>query len=236
MLESINIEAFQNHHKTGGTLVCLGDQKPAFGLGYKSLQDLATKLGFSKVIDLDYNGKAAVTHDLNEPLPAEYRGIADAVYDGGTLEHVANVGEAFKSIVSLLKIGGTIVQVNPLNCYGDSYYGLDPMLPRDLYECNGFSTKDVCVYYRKGTRAALHGLVLRFLPPRIVERIRAHFRGNQAAKDFLMKDKRSDIITVPAFGNQWRHVPLTASLQYVGVKERHCAAWQWPAQTCYPKV
>lgn len=236
MLESINIEAFRKFHRTGGTLVCLGDQKPAFGLGFANMQELAKSLGFSRAIDLDYNGKAEISHDLNLPLPKALHRIADAVYDGGTLEHVANIGEAFRTVASLLKVGGTLVQVNPLNCYGDSYYGLDPMLPRDLYELNGFTTHDVCVYYRKGGRALLHSLVLRFLPPRIVERIRAHFRGNQAAKDFLMKDRREDVVTVPAFGNQWRRVPLTSSLQYVGTKVREVEDWRWPAQTCYPRV
>src|SRR5438445_9908229 len=80
----------------------------AFKSGGKETQfaePLFQALGGKRVFSLDasdYEG-AEFTHDLNKPIPTEWRGRFDAVYDGGTLEHVFNFPVALQSCMEMVK-------------------------------------------------------------------------------------------------------------------------------------
>jgi len=69
-----------------------------------------------------------IVADLNFPLPPETHGQYDIVYDGGTMEHCFNVPQVIANILSLTKVGGYIVHVNPINYFNHGFYSFHPDL------------------------------------------------------------------------------------------------------------
>lgn len=101
---------------------------------------------FLDVVDLraldhsDYEG-AALTHDLNEPLPERLHEQFDVVIDSGTLEHVFNLPVAIASCMQLVKRGGTLFLSSPANnMCGHGFYQFSPELWFRLFRnVNGFT-------------------------------------------------------------------------------------------------
>ena len=63
-------------------------------------EDLLIKyMSATSVESIDSNDYESSTHiaDMNEPLPQNLFGKYDTVIDGGTLEHIFNVPQAFKN-------------------------------------------------------------------------------------------------------------------------------------------
>ncbi len=87
----------------------------------------------------DYEG-AALTHDLNQPLPASLHEQFDVVIDSGTLEHVFNLPVAIASCMQLVKQGGTLFLSSPANnMCGHGFYQFSPELWFRLFrDANGF--------------------------------------------------------------------------------------------------
>jgi hypothetical protein len=85
--------------------------------------------------------------DMNKPLPAEYAGQFDVVYDGGTLEHCFNIAQAVKNMALACKVGGFCVNINPLNVYNHGFYNISPTFYADFYGCNGFQILDIVMLY-----------------------------------------------------------------------------------------
>jgi hypothetical protein len=78
--------------------------------------------------------------DLNEPLdPALTAQRFDLVIDGGTAEHCFNIGQAFKNMAELVKLGGFILHINPAAMFNHGFYNLNPTLYADFYSENGFT-------------------------------------------------------------------------------------------------
>jgi len=78
--------------------------------------------------------------DLNEPLePALMSQPFDLVVDGGTAEHCFNIGQAFKNMAELVKMGGFILHINPAAMFNHGFYNLNPTLYSDFYSQNGFT-------------------------------------------------------------------------------------------------
>lgn len=88
----------------------------------------------------DYEG-AAVTHDLNLPLPRRLHEQFDVVIDSGTLEHVFNLPVAVASCMELVKRGGTLFLASPANnMCGHGFYQFSPELWFRLFRnVNGFT-------------------------------------------------------------------------------------------------
>jgi len=235
MIESHVMEFCGKIARSGGRIILLGDQIPAFGSGFASAKDWAASLNMS-CLSIDYDGRADVTADLNYPLPAELSGTADIVYDGGVLEHVANIGAAWMSITKILKVGGCVIHCNPINCYGESYYGLDPMVFRDIYQANGFSVLCNEIYSRTGWRVWAHSFLLKYFPRKFIEAFKRRC-NTPAVKTALLKDRVKDIKFTPAAEtNQWQFRPHLAHTFFVAYKAQNVQTWIWPAQSCYPKV
>ncbi len=97
-----------------------GFAEPAFkALGAKSISSLDAS---------DFEG-ATVVHDLNQPLPAEFRERFDVVYDGGTLEHVFNYPLALKSCMEMVRPGGCFITHTAANNWcGHGFYQFSPEL------------------------------------------------------------------------------------------------------------
>jgi hypothetical protein len=87
----------------------------------------------------DYEG-ATIVADMNQPIPAELHEKYDLVYDGGTLEHVFNVRQAFSNAMSLPKVGGSlIIHTMANNWFGHGFYQFSPELfYRVLSPDNGY--------------------------------------------------------------------------------------------------
>src|SRR6266480_3572627 len=88
MIERHIYERIRNCGPGRGTAICLGDQIPSFTKA--ATKELLTGLGYEKTLDVDYNGNASFEHDLNFPILRKVP-RADLIYDGGTMEHVANI-------------------------------------------------------------------------------------------------------------------------------------------------
>lgn len=78
-----------------------------------------------------------IVADLNLPLPDTTRDRYDIVYDGGTMEHCFNVPQVLRNILSLCRIGGYIVHVNPLNYFNHGFYSFHPTFYHDFYKQSG---------------------------------------------------------------------------------------------------
>lgn len=152
--------------KINGTVVCLGEPDIGFSISdiINQNKKLNTKidltffsdkqqnkklnsesffkaLGFNDHYSLDYNNYegSEIIHDLNSQLDKKYKGIANFVYDGGTLEHVFNIPNALKTIEDLLKIDGVIFHNNPSNGWLDhGFYQFSPTFYHDYYRVNKF--------------------------------------------------------------------------------------------------
>ena len=86
-----------------------------------------------------YEG-ASIVLDLNRPAPESLNARFTAIVDGGTLEHVFDVPQAFRNVAALLRVGGHFVSVNGTNNFmGHGFYQFSPELFfRVLSPQNGF--------------------------------------------------------------------------------------------------
>lgn len=95
-------------------------------------------LGFQSTQTLDINGKASLTVDLQEPLPATLRGAFDCVIEAGVLFWCFEPGAALMNVYRLLRPGGLAVHIVAASGhYGRGYYNIHPLLFEDFYQRNG---------------------------------------------------------------------------------------------------
>jgi SAM-dependent methyltransferase len=99
-------------------------------------------LGATTVNSLDatsYEG-ADRLHDLNQPIPADWRETCDVVFDGGSLEHVFQFPTALLNCLQLVRPGGRFIAYTPANNYfGHGFYQFSPELWwRTLGDATGF--------------------------------------------------------------------------------------------------
>ena len=112
-------------------------------------EDMFTSyFGSTIVQSMDYSNYegATIIHDLNKPIDIashEY----DTIFDGGSLEHIYNIPEAFKSLSKMCKVGGQILHSLPLNNNsGHGFWQMTPELFFSLYsEKNGYSDTKVYI-------------------------------------------------------------------------------------------
>lgn len=113
-------------------------------------EDFISCLGAATVDAMDHSAfeGAAICHDLNEPIPAELAAQYDAVLDGGTLEHVFNVREAFRNCMKMVRVGGHYLGISPANNFmGHGFYQFSPELFFELFsEPNGFEVRQVILF------------------------------------------------------------------------------------------
>ena len=92
----------------------------------------------------DYEG-SVIRHDLNDPVPDGLRERFSAVVDGGTLEHVFNVGQGLKNAMEMVRSGGHLITLSPANnLMGHGFYQFSPdLFFRALSAENGFRIERV---------------------------------------------------------------------------------------------
>lgn len=94
-------------------------------------EPMLQRLGFGTVKTMDFSDYegAQILHDLNKPLPEKLHNSFDFILDGGTLEHVFNVAQAFTNVFDMLRPGGTFVSATPFNGWpGHGFYQFQPDL------------------------------------------------------------------------------------------------------------
>jgi hypothetical protein len=98
----------------------------------------------------DYEG-ATIVADMNVPLDEDLRQRFDTVIDGGTLEHVFNIGVGVANAMEMVRQGGWLVHITPTNqAAGHGFYQLSPELFfRALSPTNGYQIR--CVLVREET-------------------------------------------------------------------------------------
>jgi SAM-dependent methyltransferase len=110
-------------------------------------------LGAEEVQAMDVSDyeQAGLIHDLNQPIPDFLRGQFTAVVDGGSLEHVFNIVQAFKNCMELTGEGGSLISLAPANNFlGHGFHQLSPeFLFAALSPENGFKMGRVLVHENK---------------------------------------------------------------------------------------
>ena len=109
---------------------------------------LFRSLGFTRVESADFSDyeHPSWTHDFNLPVPPQKNGQYDAVFDGGTLEHIFNLPEALRNVTRLLKAGGVAIHLSPCNNWFEhGFYSFNPAFFWEYYQANGFQILQSCL-------------------------------------------------------------------------------------------
>lgn len=92
-----------------------------------------------ETLDVSDYEQADHIHDLNRPAPDHLVGRFGTIIDGGTLEHVFDVPQTLRNMKAMLRPGGRIIHINPMNNWSEhGFYQLSPTLYHDFYATNGF--------------------------------------------------------------------------------------------------
>ena len=119
-------------------------QQPRYGEEFFSL------LGARQVDAVDvsaYEG-ATILHDMNRPIPSELHNRFTLVHDGGTIEHVFNITQAFKNCMEMVQVGGHFTQVICANNFsGHGFWQISPeLIFRALSRENGYELEAVLMH------------------------------------------------------------------------------------------
>jgi SAM-dependent methyltransferase len=128
---------------------------------------LFKQLGFSEVQSLDYSKyeDADIEWDLNNPIPLDLRDQFDAVYDGGTIEHIFHLPQVLGNIFHLLKVGGTVVHCSPSHNHVDhGYYMFSPQLIFEYYAANNFEILASNIFEYESDHAQKDWLIYEYTP------------------------------------------------------------------------
>ncbi|MDJ0652101.1 MAG: class I SAM-dependent methyltransferase [Simkaniaceae bacterium] len=110
-------------------------------IGYVDDVTLFKGVGFDTVSSLDYSNYegCSISHDLNEPIPEKYHGKYDAIFDGGTLEHIFHFPNCLANIHKMLKPGGIVIHASPSHNHVDhGFYMFSPTVFYDYYQANNY--------------------------------------------------------------------------------------------------
>ena len=140
----------QKNIKKFGLSIGDDEMKEIFSGPPHHAEGFLTKLGAEKIVSFDasaYEG-ASVVHDLNEPVPEEFKGLFSAVLDGGTLEHIFNFPVAIKNCMEMVTNGGHFLAIVPTNNHsGHGFYQFSPELFFRIFsEANGFALEHLIVF------------------------------------------------------------------------------------------
>lgn len=96
-----------------------------------------------------------IIHDLNAPIPEEHHEKFDFILDGGTFDHLMQLGTAFTNVIKMLKPGGRVLHFNAASGYiGAAYVSFGPDLFYDYYVMNRFL--DCRIHILRGTGPGTH--------------------------------------------------------------------------------
>lgn len=150
------LRGFMKEKGIPGRELSAGEILPTTGFGWAGPKERARAIhqktvfgamGFqtSNVWGMDGSGyeKPEIVHDLNVPVGKELEGAFDVVFDGGTVEHVFSVKDAFFNVARMVKVGGLAVHHGPVDWPDHGFVNFNPTLLRDFYLANGFEEVDL---------------------------------------------------------------------------------------------
>jgi len=110
-------------------------------------EPVLTALGATSVASIDYSDYEQPTFVADLSLPVTITERFDTIIDAGSLEHIFDIGTAFRNLMRLCDVGGRIIHFLPVNdLNGHGFYQFCSDLIYALYsERNGFA--DTEVYY-----------------------------------------------------------------------------------------
>jgi hypothetical protein len=111
------------------------------------MHDLFKMMNFSEVASLDAfdADNPTILHDMNKPIPAQYEGKYDTVFDIGSMEHVFDVKHFVANCIAMLKEGGTLMIYDALlGWHNECFYNFQTPFFFDVFKLNGF--EDISVY------------------------------------------------------------------------------------------
>lgn len=92
-------------------------------------EEFVRYLGANEVHSIDYSSYEGATniHDMNQPIPDDYKSRYSVVLDGGSLEHVFNFPVAIKNCMEMVRVGGHYIGITPTNNFmGHGFYQISP--------------------------------------------------------------------------------------------------------------
>jgi hypothetical protein len=110
------------------------------GQGYA--EPLLKNLGAREIHSLDnspYEGATHI-HDMNRPIPDDFKERYSLVLDGGSLEHMFDFPTAIRNCMEMVAVGGHYLGITPTNNYlGHGFYQFSPELFYSIFTReNGF--------------------------------------------------------------------------------------------------
>jgi hypothetical protein len=119
-------------------------------------EPLLRLLGAERVESLDASAfeRASLIHDMNRPIPGQWKAAFTMVIDGGSLEHVFAFPTAIQNCLEMLAVGGHFLGISPANNYlGHGFYQFSPELYFRIFaKENGFRLEKLVVFRRDDSR------------------------------------------------------------------------------------
>jgi hypothetical protein len=111
-------------------------------------------LGARDIASLDNSSFEAATHihDMNRPIPDEFKARYSVVLDGGTLEHIFNFPIAIRNCMEMVRPGGHYLAITPANnFFGHGFYQFSPELYFTVLSPeNGFVVESMVAFEEVG--------------------------------------------------------------------------------------
>ncbi|MDZ4686086.1 MAG: hypothetical protein SH850_13545 [Planctomycetaceae bacterium] len=161
-------------------------------------------LGAREIVSVDYSPYEHATrlHDMNQPIPADWRERHSVVYDGGTIEHVFNIPQAFKNCMEMVEVGGHFLQVNIANNFvGHGFWQFSPELIFRMFSAaNGFQIVGVLM-----TEVVPHGRWYRVADPQAMgARVELCNRRPTYILTIARRTDRKEIFATPPLQSDYR--------------------------------
>jgi len=85
----------------------------------------------------DYEG-ANITHDLNSPVPSQYRSQYDCIIDGSVFDNIFDPVTALKNVAGMLKPEGRVIMLEMATNFAFPFLVFSPEWFYDFFVFNGF--------------------------------------------------------------------------------------------------
>jgi hypothetical protein len=148
----LNLE-FQELRKDlqGFSLFSSDDQVRNLLSSYQGYSEGLLKLLGAETIDsLDYSNYegANLLHDMNLPIPDEWKAKYDTVLESGSLEHIFNFPVSIANCMDMVAENGRLIVITPVNnIMGHGFYQFSPeVFYRVLNERNGFEIESMLIF------------------------------------------------------------------------------------------
>lgn len=109
-------------------------------------------IGWPKMESLDFTAMegSEYVHDLSLPVPSSLCEKFDLIYDGGTIEHVFDIAQAYRNVDAMLKPGGIFISHSGGDgWFGHGFYQIGPDIPWRYWVASlGYAMIECCVFNR----------------------------------------------------------------------------------------